>query len=158
RDVERHLHVAEPTIVPGDEEAAHDSPSGTDVGADENASRTRHGSRRSLRELLGDGRWKALRLTIEVLGDVSAAGDHVVEDELCHRVAADPPAPVVRVAAEVDDAVSLLHLDLGIRREPQARLASVPPDVNRYAHLATSPIVVPDEAVAVQVHSGVAIG
>jgi hypothetical protein len=42
--------------------------------------------------------------------------------------------------------------------KPQARLASVPPDVNRYAHLAAPPIVVPDEAVAVEVHSGVAVG
>src|SRR5262249_43271317 len=91
----------------------------------------------ALRELPGDGRRKALRLTIEVCGDVSAAGDHVVEEELCHRVAAEPLAPVVRVAAEVDDGVSLLHLDPGIRREPQARLASFSPDVNRYAHLAT---------------------
>src|SRR5262249_62296360 len=88
----------------------------------------------ALRELLGDGRRKALRLTIEVFGDVSAAGDHVVEEELCHRVAAEPLAPVVRVAAEVDDAVSLVHLDLGIRREPQGRLASVPPGGNPLAY------------------------
>src|SRR5215475_9806228 len=112
----------------------------------------------ALRELLGDGRRKALRLTIEVLGDVSTAGDHVMEEELCHRVAAEPLAPVVRVAAEVDDAVSLLHLDLGIRREPQAGLAAISSDVNRYAHLATSPIVVPDEAVVAEVDSGIAVG
>jgi hypothetical protein len=58
RDVERHLHVAEPAVVPGHEEPAHDSPSGNELGDDERARRTLHGRRSSVtcREIEGGKR------------------------------------------------------------------------------------------------------
>ena len=45
----------------------------------------------------------------------------VVEEKLPHRVPREALPPVLRLAPQVDGAVALLHLDLGVRLKPQAR-------------------------------------
>src|SRR4029077_6745670 len=89
-------------------------------------------------ERLGDRGRKAVRVPIEVVRGLRAARDHVVEEELSHRVPGEPLAPGIRLAPEIDGAVTFPHPAPGVRREPQARLTSIPPDVNRDAHLAAA--------------------
>src|SRR5205823_2658961 len=80
--------------------------------------------RRSAAGAVEDRGRKPLGTAVEVVRGERPAGHDVMDENLPQRVAGKGLAPVLRLATQVDGAVSLVHLDLVVGRGRQTRLTA----------------------------------